>query len=243
MKWGNKSGLLIIVIFICVSLKVHGNSFPFRVGETFNYTAKFNFIPAGTAKLKIVSLDTVDNIPSFHIQYSARTGSLGDRLFKIRDKVDSWIDEKGLFIHRQIKTIRQGDYRKKSSTKLFYADSFAVVNNDSIPISETVFDPYSLFYYLRTIPLILGETLNMVTFDNGSFTDFQLRVDKRESLSGPAGKFKCLVINPFKNGKTLLKNEGDMTIWFSDDARRIPVQILVKLKYGTMKLKLKSFSL
>jgi len=83
----------------------------------------------------------------------------------------------------------------------------------------------------------------MIIFDNGSFTDFQLRVDKRESLSSPAGTFKCLVINPFKDGKTLLKNEGDMTIWFSDDARRIPVQILVKLKYGTMTLKLKSFSL
>ena len=83
----------------------------------------------------------------------------------------------------------------------------------------------------------------MITFDNGSFTDFQLRVDKRESLSVPAGTFKCLVINPFKDGKTLLKNEGDMTIWFSEGVSRIPVQILVKLKYGTMKLKLKSFSL
>jgi len=243
MKWKNKSGILIIVMLMCFSLKVHGNSFPFKVGETFNYKAKFNFIPAGTAKLKVVSLDTVDNIPSFHIQYSARTGSLADKLFKIRDRVDSWIDEKGLFIHRQIKTIRQGDYRKKSNTKLFYADSFAIVNNDSIPISGTVFDPYSLFYYLRTIPLILGETLNMITFDNGSFTDFQLRVDKRETISVSAGTFKCLVINPFKDEKTLLKNEGDMTIWFNEDVSRIPIQILVKLKYGTMKLKLKSFSL
>jgi len=243
MKWEIKSKLLIILILICFSKQVYGNSLPFRVGETLNYIAKFNFIPAGTATLKVVSLDTVNNIPSFHIQYSARTGSLADKLFKIRDQVDSWIDEKGLFIHCQVKTIRQGNYRKYSNTKLFYADSFAIVNNDSIPISGTVFDPYSLFYYLRTIPLILGETLNMITFDNGSLTDFQLRVDKRESLSGPAGTFKCLVINPFKDGKTLLKNEGAMTIWFSDDARRIPVQILVKLKYGTMKLKLKSFSL
>ena len=83
----------------------------------------------------------------------------------------------------------------------------------------------------------------MITFDNGSLTDFQLRVDKREFISVPAGTFKCLVINPFKDEKTLLKNEGDMTIWFNEDVSRIPIQILVKLKYGTMKLKLKSFSL
>ena len=243
MKYGIKLMLSIILILISFSTEIHGNNLPFRVGETLNYSVKFNFIPAGTAALKVVSADTVNNIPSFHIQYSARTGSLADRLFKIRDRVDSWIDARGLFIHRQIKSIRQGSYRKNSNTELFYRDSLAVVNNDSIPISGIVFDPYSLFYYLRTIPLIMGKTLNMNTFDNGLFTDFQLRVDKWETLSCPAGTFKCLVINPFKDGKTLLKNEGDMTIWFSDDARRIPVQILVKLKYGTMKLKLKSFSL
>ena len=243
MKWKTRSRLSIIVILIFFSTYVNGNRLPFRVGETLNYTAKFNFIPAGTAKLKVVSLDTINNNPTFHIQYSARTGSIADKLFKIRDQVDSWVDKKGLFLYHQKKTIRQGNYKKKSNTKLFYSDSLAIVNKDSIPISGAVFDPYSLFYYLRTIPLIMGKTLNMNTFDNGLFTDFQLRVDKWETLSCPAGTFKCLVINPFKDGKTLLKNEGDMTIWFSDDARRIPVQILVKLKYGTMKLKLKSFSL
>jgi hypothetical protein len=232
-----------ILFSLCFSCGIYGNDFPFRVGETLNYTAKFNFIPAGTAALKIVSLDTVNNIPSFHIQYSARTGSFADRLFKIRDRVDSWIDIEGLFVHRQVKSIRQGNYRKNSQTELFYGDSLAVVNNDSIHISEIVFDPYSLFYYLRTIPLVLKETLKMVTFDNNSFTNFQLHVDKVESITVPAGIFKCLVIKPFKDGKTLLRNEGDMTIWFSEDLRRIPVQILVKLKYGTMNLKLTSFSL
>ena len=112
MKWKTRSRLSIIVILICFSPHINGNSLPFRVGETLNYTAKFNFIPAGTAKLKVVSLDTVNNIPSFHIQYSARTGSLADKLFKIRDQVDLWIDEKGMFIHHQIKTIRQGNYKK-----------------------------------------------------------------------------------------------------------------------------------
>ena len=243
MKYKYKLRYSTILILICFVGEIHGNDIPFKVGETLNYTAKFNFIPAGTAVLKIISSDTVNNIPLFHIQYSARTGSFADKLFKIRDRVDSWIDANGLFIYRQKKSIRQGSYRKISHTEIFYNDSLAVVNNDSIPISEIVFDPYSLFYYLRTIPLILGKTLKMVAFDNSSFTDFQLRVDKIESISVPAGIFKCLVIKPFKDGSTLLKNEGDMTIWFSEDMRRIPVQILVKLKYGTMKLKLKSFSL
>ena len=219
------------------------NNFPFKEGEVFNYTAKFNFIPAGTASLKVISIDSINNVRSYHIQYSARTGSLGDRLFKIRDQVDSWIDANGLNLQRQKKSVRQGSYRKTTQTELFYDKGLAIVNNDTIQVRDIVFDPYSLFYYLRTVPLIIGETLNMITFDNGSFTDFQLRVDKSELLTVPAGTFNCFVVNPFKNGSSLLKNEGDMTIWFSDDKRKIPIQILVKIKYGTMKLMLKSFSL
>ena len=235
--------IFVVCMYFFYSSAFSENNFPFKVGEVFNYTAKFNFIPAGTASLRVVSIDSINNVKSYHIQYSARTGTLGDRLFKIRDQVDSWIDANGLNLHRQKKSVRQGSYRKRSQTELFYDKGLAIVNNDSIQVPDIVFDPYSLFYYLRTVPLVLGETLNMITFDNGFFTDFQLRVDKLELLTVPGGSFNCFVLNPFKNGRSLLKNEGDMTIWFSDDKRRIPVQILVKIKYGTMKLILKSFSL
>jgi len=34
-----------------------------------------------------------------------------------------------------------------------------------------------------------------------------------------------------------------MTIWFSNDAYKIPVQIILKIKYGTMVMKLKTFNL
>ena len=95
---------------------------------------------------------------------------------------------------------------------------------------------------MRTIPLNVGETLTLTTFDNKSFTDFLLRVDKIESIKVPAGDFNCIVVKPYRDGKTFLKNEGDMTMWFTNDKRRIPAQILVKLKYGTMTLKLNSFS-
>ena len=42
--------------------------------------------------------------------------------------------------------------------------------------------------------------------------------------------------------KTLLKNKGDMQIWFSDNEKRIPVQVEIKLKFGTMLMKLKKVS-
>ncbi|SVE12677.1 uncharacterized protein METZ01_LOCUS465531, partial [marine metagenome] len=36
---------------------------------------------------------------------------------------------------------------------IMYDDSIAIVNNDTIFIQSRLYDPYSLFYYFRTLEL------------------------------------------------------------------------------------------
>ena len=104
-------------------------------------------------------------------------------------------------------------------------------------------DSYSLFYFLRTIPLIIGETIDFTAFDGKNITPFQVITKTKETIKTMAGTFPCLVVKPFREGTTLLKNKGDMMIWFSDDKIRLPIQIKIKLKYGSMLLKLKDINL
>jgi hypothetical protein len=214
-----------------------------HVGEKLQYTARFNVIPAGKATLSILGVEEVNGIPAYHVQFNAKTGSLADRIYKIRDQIDTWLDLNNLITHRQVKSIREGDYRKQLTSNIFYSDSIAITNNDTIEISRHVRDPYSLFYYLRTIPLKLGDTFEFTAFDRNKLTDFQIKVDEKEIIPVPAGTFTCLVVKPYREGQTLFKNQGDMKIWFSDDAKKIPVQIQIKLKFGSMLLQLRSFTL
>jgi hypothetical protein len=220
-----------------------GQSLPFRVGEHLQYTAQFNIIPAGSASLRVMALDTVNANPTFHVRFEARTGSLADRIYKIRDRIDTWLDKTGLYTHKQSKRLREGSYRKQWHLTVDYDRSIAVTNGDTVAISHPVRDPYSLFYYLRTIPLTSGTTIPLTTYENQTLTEFYVQVTGKETVLVPAGTFPSLVVKPFREGKALFKNQGDMQIWFSDDARRLPVQIQIKLKYGSMLLRLKSFSL
>ena len=126
-----------IVFFVYlgfISCNLFSKNLPFKVGERLEYIAKFNFIPAGKAFLNVVSIDTINNQTAFHVQYEARTGPIADRLYKIRDYVDSWLDEKEFFTHKQTKNLRQGDYKFTSKTYIMYDDSIAIVNNDTISI-------------------------------------------------------------------------------------------------------------
>ncbi len=217
-------------------------NFPFKLGERFDYTAQFNFIPAGETSLEFVSIDTLGRYPAFHMVYLASTGKYADRLFKIRDRVDMWLDENELFTHRLSKRIHEGNYKKEIDTKLDYENNIGITNKDTVHISKKVRDPYSLFYYLRTIPLPIGDVFPFSTFESNETTDFKLKVTGKETIKTEAGNYSCLVVKPYRDGETLLKNKGDMQIWFSDDENRIPVQVEVKLKFGTMLMRLKKIS-
>ena len=242
MKLLNKIYSLIIIVGFFYHYAL-AEKLPFSVGERLEYSAKFNFIPAGKAFLTVISIDTVNSLPAYHVRYEAQTGPIADKIYKIRDNVDSWLDEKEFFTHQQTKNIREGKYRFTSHTQIMYDHSIAIVNNDTIPIQSRLYDPYSLFYYFRTLELIPEETIDLTVFDNKSLTEFQMIITSKEQVSVPAGIFDCMVVRPFREGKTLLKNEGDMTIWFSNDIHKIPVQIILKIKYGTMIMKLKTINL
>ena len=215
---------------------------PFTVGETLKYDLKVNVIKAGHAKLQVIGEEIVDENQTYHIKYTVKSNRYVDRLFYVRDQVDSWLDKKGLFTHRLIKNIREGSYRYKLEAKMNYIDSTLTSEDEVFQIDSEIRDPFSLFYYLRSIPLKVGQKLSFKTFDNGQFVDFHIIVHRKENVRVPAGRFRCLVIEPYRKGKTLFKQKGDMRIWLTDDERRLPVKIETKATFGSMTMLLKKIS-
>lgn len=232
----------IIIIFISLLSISFGQDFPFKIGEKLVYNAKFNIFPSGEAFLEVLAYDTINGNEVYHARFTAKTNSTFDRLFKVRDQIDIWMDKQSLYTHQLIKTIREGKYRKKIFTTINYKDSLAVINSDSIKIHDVVRDPYSLFYYLRSVPLEIGQVLEFKSFENKKTIPFKLSVTGIENISTEAGTFSCIIVRPYRKGKALLKNKGDMQIWFSNDEKRLPVQIQIKMKFGSMRLKLKKIT-
>ncbi len=232
----------LIIILISLLTISFGQGFPFQVGEKLVYHVKFNIIPSGIASLEVLAHDSVNGNGTYRARFTAETNPTFDPLFKIRDRIDIWMDDQSLVSHKLIKTIREGKYRKNTTTTIDYKDSLAIINSDSVKIHDVVRDPYSLFYYLRSIPLEIGKVIKFKSFENNHTTQFKLFVTGTENISTDAGKFSCIIVRPYRKGKALLKNKGDMQIWFSDDEKRLPVQIQIKMKFGSMLLKLKQIT-
>ena len=219
------------------------SAWPFQIGERLTYDVSFTGITAGQASLEVVNDTVVNNNHQLHIRFNARTTFPVSSIYTINDQVDTWLDSKYLYTKKLTKNIREGNYKNDSYTIIDYDQSIAITNGDTVIIDQFLRDPYSLFYFLRTIPLIIDETIDFTAFDGKKITPFQVITKTKETINTMAGTFPCLVVKPFREGTTLLKNKGDMMIWFSDDKIRLPIQIRIKLKYGSMLLKLKDINL
>ena len=232
------------IVFLSIFTILPGQSaWPFQIGERLTYNVSFTGITAGQASLEVVNDTMVNNYNQLHIRFNARTTFPVSSIYTINDQVDTWLDSKYLYTKKLTKNIREGNYKNDSYTIIDYDQSIAITNGDTVIIDQFLRDSYSLFYFLRTIPLIIGETIDFTAFDGKIITPFQVITKTRETINTMAGTFPCLVVKPFREGTTLLKNKGDMMIWFSDDKIRLPIQIRIKLKYGSMLLKLKDINL
>ena len=97
-----------------------------------------------------------------------------------------------------------------------------------------VFDPLSLVFHLRDLPLQPGTVERFTVFADGKVYTLEAKVTKRESLSTPAGNFNTVAVEPKMLAGGLFREEGDLTIWYTDDARHIPVRIKSDLKVGSI---------
>ena len=232
----------IFKIFILLFSLTIAGEVPFKIGESLKYSAEFNLLPVGVAELNVTGIESINNIEAYHVYFSARTRGLADQLFKIRDRIDIWMDKSEFFTHRLKKDINEGSYHKKIDVHFDYDRSIAKTESKEIEIDFKARDSFSMFYYLRTIPLKENEVMSFSSFEGKRIVHYNLQMTGKETVRTPLGTMSCKVVRPFREGKNLFKNQGDMQIWISDDDRRLPVKIQIKMKFGSMTLLLKEVS-
>lgn len=100
----------------------------------------------------------------------------------------------------------------------------------------------SVFYYLRTLPLKINDSFELVLSDSGLIYRVPVRVVKRASVETPFGKRPAieLAIDLFGE-KRPAEGKGQMTVWLTDDERCLPIRARIRHDLGTLTIKLKHY--
>lgn len=206
---------------------------PFAVGERLVFSIDYGPVNAGEGVLEVAGMVDYDGHRCFRIESTASSNSFFSGIYRVRDKVISYIDEAGLFSRYFMKRLREGTYRKTVEMEFDHeAGKARYHNGKEYDIPAGVHDVLSAFYYVRTLDLEVGQDVFLSAHSSRETYDMRVIVHSRETVDTALGPFDCFVIQPVMVGEGLFKHEGDLMIYMSADEKRIPVLMKTKLPVG-----------
>jgi hypothetical protein len=93
---------------------------------------------------------------------------------------------------------------------------------------------------LRNRKLEPGQSAELPMSDGKKFANVRVEAQEREQVRTPAGTFSTIRYEVFMFNGVLVNRKARMFVWFTDDSRRLPVQLRVRMQFliGTITLQL-----
>lgn len=211
---------------------------PFSVGERLIYSVKVGPFGKGSAVAEIQNVDTVRGRVVYHSIFTMR-GSL--LFFKVNDFYESWFDPNTLVSVRYHQNIDQGSYERLRKYEIFpergvYLDPA----RGEIPTVEMPLDDGAFLYFLRTIPLEVGQTYTFDRYFKPDRNPVRITVARRERIRVPAGEFDAVVLQPKIKAKGIFAETANAEVWIADDDSRMMLMMKTKLPFGAVHFQLRS---
>ena len=232
----------LIILFILSSVMLKANSpngqFDSKVTYEYNVYLEVLDLKLGEASLSVKEPDNINGTDVYHLNFNVRTTKLGDSIYKIRNKIDVWINQETLNVVKQNKNIRE--LRKKKNSETMIRNEKGVTNGKEFIVNKNVFDPYSLILILSQFDIPNNQSKKFNIVDAGKSRVIEIKNLGTEIIETPYGDKQGYTLSPVKNGKPILKNKGDMEVsYVSINDTLVPAEILIKLGSGVIELRLK----
>ncbi len=231
---------------------------PYIEGESLTYVGKYKRFGFSFSVAEIdFRVKKSPDSGNFLVETQARSKGTLTRLFNFKffQKYESTVDGTLLHALKTTKRDEQGKRLRESEANFDYGEKkVTYVETDpkdpsrpprrvASAIDIGTQDVVSAVYFLRGEDLAVGKTFTYKVSDSGLVYDVPVRVTARERIKSVLGKKWCWRLEPevFGEGR-FIEQKGSLTIWMTDDDKRIPVRALLNTKLGKVKISLKKIS-
>ena len=212
------------------------------VGERMEYEVRVGPLKVGNGHMEVVAVESVRGRPTWHTAFWVQGGTF---FYKVNDVYESWIDTTSFSSLRFIQQLEEGTSDKERKYDI-YPDRdvyFEMHKNPprEHPAAKEPLDDGSFLYFIRTIPLVVGQTYDFNRYFRPDRNPVRIRVLRKERVTVPAGTFNAIVIQPVIKTTGIFSENGQALIWLTDDDRKVMLQLKSKLSFGSLNLYLKSY--
>lgn len=207
--------------------------------ENIFFNIYWKFIKVGEASLEIKEIVEINGRKAYHIYSTAKTLSLLDTFYKVRDENQSWVDVESLCSLKFLADIKEGDWIKKQKIDFDHINAkYILEEQGEFTVGDTkrwVQDVLSILYYFRTIDLEVGDEYLFDAHANKDTWILKTKVTGRETIKTKAGLFDCFILEPaMRDNAGIFKAKGGLKVWITADNKKIPVKLVTKIPIGSI---------
>ncbi len=217
-----------------------GFSFPQK--QTLTYSVDWRVFTAGTAVLHFEAVGDREKVTA-----NADTIGAINLLFHASDHFQSNFDRaKGCTYEFDKQTV-EGRRQINSTLRLDYAQSKSILDEKNLvtgqtkhvesPVPGCMTDLLTGVFYASSQPMEIGHNFVLPLVDAMHNVPVTMKVEAREVVKVPLGTFKTIRVQPTADAG-VVKNRGNIWIWYTDDDRHLPVQMRARLFWGTITFRL-----
>lgn len=215
---------------------------PFGPGEDMRYKVKLGVVPVGEGRMTVQGIDTIRGFPSYRLRVGMEASALLGTL-QLNDTYESWLDTGMLVSRRFIRDVDQPGYQSRREFEI-YPEEGRWERTDAEKEGKgplLALDEISFLYFIRTLPLEVGDTYEFNRYFKDDGNPVVVRVLRRERVEVPAGVFDAVVVQPVIQTDGLFSEGGEAEVFFTDDEDRHLIYLRSKLPLvGSLSLHLES---
>lgn len=218
----------------------------FKRGEVLSFRMHYGIIDAGIATLTVTDEQKeFAGRKTYHVVGFGTSKGTFDFFFKVRDRYETYIDEKSIVPWIFIRRVSEGGYTINQDY-IFNHYSQKVSDGEGLyDIQPNMQDMLSAFYYARTMDLTNakpGDIFTLNCFMDKEIYPLKIKFIGREEVTIKLGTFRCLKFRPIVQKGRVFKHEEDLNVWLTDDGNHIPIKGQADVLVGSIKLELTNFS-
>lgn len=218
----------------------------FGPGERLVFEINYGAVTAGIGTLEILPFTDLDKNTCYQFRAEARSSKSFDFIYKVRDRMDSFIDSSMFITRRFMKRLREGNYKDdklvsydheiRKATMVQAGSDNKVTDFDTLAV-----DVLSSLYMLRLMKIEVGHPVHIPVHDIDKKYPLMVEIQKKETITVPAGKFDCIKVEPKLESEGIFKRKGRIWVWLTDDDRKMPVMMASELPFGAVKASLTEY--
>jgi len=213
-----------------------------KAGEALTYKVYYTiagaYIGVGEAVFSY-TLQELNNKVVYHAIAEGKTYSFYDKIYKVRDRYESYLDTGTLQSYKFIRTVSEGNYKIYENTAFLKDVGTAVTKDGVYKVPSCVQDVMSAITFTRNLDFTHLKVNDNIPFD--MFLDkevhhLSIRYLGKETIRTKYAKFRAIRLSASVIKSNIFSGDEKMTVWISDDPNHVALRVQSPILIGKVKI-------